>query len=251
MAEVRCHLIVLAAGEGKRFRQVGYKDPKPFIEISGVHMLDLVIRNMRDQLKLTPEACPVTIVTQDSFGDPPFNLENANLIKLTRTTSGAAETAKLALESLPPDGLPVIVCNCDQLVTFDGAEVLDSLQLDRSNVILTFEEPTRNPKWSYAEIVPGTCLVKRVAEKVAISTTATVGVYGYAAASVAIAAIERMMQANDRFNNEFYLCPAFNYVKGFYTCVEPSIRMWGLGTPEDFDLALADSDFIQEVDRIR
>jgi NDP-sugar pyrophosphorylase family protein len=251
MAKVRCRLIVLAAGEGKRFQQVGYKDPKPFIEILGMRMLDLVIRNMRDQLKLSPEECPVTVVTQQSFGELPFELSNGEVIQLAKTTSGAAETAKIALESLPNDGKPVIICNCDQFVTFDGKEIMAGLEADETNQILTFEDPTMNPKWSYVELSPGTCLVKRVAEKVPISTTATVGVYGYVTKDVAIDAIDSMMKANDRFNNEFYLCPAFNYVRHFFTCSEPVVRMWGLGTPEDFDAALRDEVFINEVDRIR
>jgi predicted heme/steroid binding protein len=59
-----------------------------------------------------------------------------------------------------------------------------------------------------------------------------------------------MMLADDRFNGEFYLCPAYNYIDGTISNVS-STRMWGLGTPEDLKAAIADSDFVAEVDRIR
>ncbi len=249
MAEVRCRLIVLAAGEGKRFQQEGYTDPKPLIDVLGIRMLELVIRNMKDQLQ---EDCQVTIITRDVFGNVfgfmEKNMENASSIRLSEMTGGAAETALKGLNHGLDLGEKIIICNCDQLVLFDGKKMLKSLDKN-AGAILTFEEPSLNPKWSYAEVGKGG-KITRVAEKVAISTHATVGVYGYASRTVAAEAIGKMMAANDRFNNEFYLCPAYNYIDGTISNIS-SKRMWGLGTPEDLKAAITDSDFAAEIDRIR
>jgi len=249
MAEVHCRLIVLAAGEGKRFQEVGYKEPKPFIEILGVRMIELVIANMRSQLGVD---CPVTIITQDKFGrifgQTEFYLDKTSVIRLGSLTGGAAETALWGLKHGPDMGEKIVIANCDQLVLFDGKKMLKSLD-KHAGSILTFDEPGRNPKWSYAEINKKG-LITRVAEKNPISDHATVGVYGYANRNVAIDAISKMMAANDRFNNEFYLCPAYNYIDGTISNVS-STRMWGLGTPEDVQTAIADKDFATEIETIR
>lgn len=249
MAEVHCRLIVLAAGEGKRFQQMGYKEPKPFIPVLGVRMLDLVIANMKSQLGVD---CPVTIITQEKFGhlfgQTDFHLENASSIRLAELTGGAAETALWGLNHGPDQGEKIVICNCDQLVLFDGKKMLKSLD-KHAGSILTFEEPGRNPKWSFAE-VNKKGLITRVAEKNPISDHATVGVYGYANRTVAINAIKKMIAADDRFNNEFYLCPAYNYIEGTISNIS-SKRMWGLGTPEDVQAAIADKDFETEMDAIR
>lgn len=251
MAEIRCRLIILAAGEGKRFKQQGYVEPKPYIDVLGLSMLEVVIRNMRDQLG---QKCPATIITQESFGRPQEKLthaeelENASIIRLSGTTGGAAETALLGINHGQDIDEKIIICNCDQLVLFDGKKMLKSLKKNAGS-ILTFEDPTLNPKWSYAEISKGG-KITRVAEKVPISTHATVGVYGYSSRKTANDAISKMISANDRFNGEFYLCPAYNYIDGTISNIS-SIRMWGLGTPEDLEAAHADSDFGAEVARIR
>ena len=49
-----------------------------------------------------------------------------------------------------------------------------------------------------------------------------------------------MIAANDRVNNEFYLCPVYNYLikNGGVVRISEIQEMWGLGTPEDLDTYL-------------
>jgi len=50
-----------------------------------------------------------------------------------------------------------------------------------------------------------------------------------------------MIDANDRTNNEFYLCPVYNHTLRLQNTVISGIiidEMHGVGTPEDLDLWL-------------
>ena len=89
----------------------------------------------------------------------------------------------------------------------------------------------------------------RVAEKVPISTHATVGIYSFRTKKIALNAIDAMITADDRFNGEFYLCPAFNYVD--HKKASPSTKMWGLGTPDDLWNAVGDPAFVKAVEKLK
>jgi hypothetical protein len=81
-----------------------------------------------------------------------------------------------------------------------------------------------------------------VKEKVAISDVATVGLYYFATAQEFQNSASEMIMANDRVNNEFYVCPVYNYAIrsgariGQYTI--PAEAMHGIGTPPDLEAFL-------------
>jgi hypothetical protein len=74
-----------------------------------------------------------------------------------------------------------------------------------------------------------------VAEKNVISENATVGIYFWKKGSDYVKYADQMIAANDRTNNEFYVCPVFNYAikDNKKIRIKQIERMWGIGTPED------------------
>ena len=40
------NIVIPMAGEGSRFSRVGYKKPKPFIDVNGKPMISLVLQNL-------------------------------------------------------------------------------------------------------------------------------------------------------------------------------------------------------------
>jgi dTDP-glucose pyrophosphorylase len=78
--------------------------------------------------------------------------------------------------------------------------------------------------------------VTRVAEKDPISDWATVGYYYYKDGRVFESAVDQMIRQNDRVNNEFYTCPAYNHVVNRRIKAFEVAHMQGLGTPEDLDV---------------
>lgn len=132
---------------------------------------------------------------------------------------------------------PLLIANSDQIIDIKISQFIeDNFNRNLDGSILTFVEPSKNPKWSYAKLNSNN-LVELVKEKKAISDIATVGIYLFTKGSSFVDAAIEMIINNDRVNNEFYSCPVYNYcIKknkkiGIYN-IESS-NMNGLGTPED------------------
>lgn len=239
-------LVIPAAGEGKRFINANYNTPKPFIDVLGIRMVELVIESMK--MLINGDIKTIIIIRDDMKVDFEFD-DSISIVRVPAITGGSAETVLIGLNTIPDDDSEIIVANCDQFALFDGEKFSDKL-LNNDGCILTFEDSTKNPKWSFVEtkedLLEGEII--RVAEKNPISTHASVGVYLYKSCKLAKKAINDMINANDRYNNEFYLCPSFNYIKNKYSVL--CEKMWGLGTPEDLENSLNDNEFVDQVQKI-
>ena len=140
----------------------------------------------------------------------------------------------------------MLIANSDQLVDISiGDFINDCLSRKLDGSILTFLDSEMNPKWSFAKTGEDD-LVVQVKEKEAISNLATVGIYFFSKGKYFVDADVYMIVNNDRVNNEFYTCPAYNYSIavghkiGVYTIAHE--EMHGLGTPEDLTFYLKSSE---------
>ena len=101
--------------------------------------------------------------------------------------------------------------------------------------------PQKNTKWSFAKL-NSDGFVKEVREKVPISNVATVGIYMFRRGKDYVDAAIDMIVQGDRVNNEFYVCPVYNYAitngKKIGVFDIPFNTMHGLGTPEDLETYL-------------
>jgi thiamine pyrophosphate-dependent acetolactate synthase large subunit-like protein len=100
--------------------------------------------------------------------------------------------------------------------------------------ILTFENT--HPKWSYVRLGENG-FVTEVREKEVVSNEATVGIYFWKRGSDYVKYAEQMINKNIRVNNEFYVAPVYNEAleDGKKVKIFNIDKMWGLGTPEDFE----------------
>lgn len=231
------------AGAGSRFTAAGYTAPKPLIDVRGRPMIRRVIENLepagsRFVLLVRREHMAAT---DAALADLRPRLQ-IDLVPVERPTEGAACTVLLARHALDPEA-PLMLANSDQLVDFDAAAFVgDCLRRQLDASILVFRDVERNPKWSFTRMDVGG-LVAETKEKDPISDLATVGIYLFARAADFIHAAIDMIVRNDRINNEFYVCPAFNYLiasggrVGIYEVA--ATAMHGLGTPEDLQRYLA------------
>ena len=91
-----------------------------------------------------------------------------------------------------------------------------------------------------------------VAEKNPISDLATVGIYLFSEGSSFVDSAIEMILSNARVNNEFYVCPVYNFLIkngariGIYEV--PFNSMIGLGTPDDLTNNLLDNSFPLSLD---
>jgi HAD superfamily hydrolase (TIGR01509 family) len=234
------NILIPMAGEGSRFKQVGYTVPKPMIEINGKPMIQHVVDN------LNIDANFIFCIRKDH--EEQFNISefikkfepSAKFVIIDSLTEGAACTTLLAKELIDNEQELMIV-NSDQLVVFNSNEFYHAMNNENiDGSILTFESD--ETKWSYVSLDEHN-KVTNVVEKEVISNHATVGMYYWSKGSNYVKYAQQMINKNIRYGHsfngkgEFYVAPVYNEAikedKVFR--IYDVERMIGLGTPEDME----------------
>ena len=220
------------AGNGSRFAEAGYSEPKPLIDIRGKPMFVRAVEN------IGLEFDEMIFITRKEHNIANRVLEyypEAHVVELDSPTEGAACSVLTADPYMNPEDA-VFITNCDQFIEWDSTVFTE--QMDNDGVIITFDCPERDPKWSYARTEND--VVVEVAEKNPISTYGTSGHYYWSHWTTFKNSANRMIANNERVNGEFYLAPVYNQTiaVGRRVVRVPIERMYGVGTPEDLELWL-------------
>jgi HAD superfamily hydrolase (TIGR01509 family) len=225
------NVVIPMAGLGSRFSSVGYKLPKPLIDVNGITMIETVVNNLGFKANFT-------FIVQKEHEK--FNVsqilnkicKNCNIIFTNGITDGAARTVLLSEEIINNDN-ELIIANSDQFLEWDPYDFLNKSR--KYDACISIFKDT-NKKWSFAKLDENGFVIE-VAEKIQISDNATTGIYYWKHGKDFVKYAKQMIEKNIRTNDEFYVCPVFNeaILDGLkiktYTCD----KMWGLGTPEDLD----------------
>jgi len=224
------------AGLGSRFANVGYKLPKPLIDVNGKHMIQVVVENLNINARY------IFIVMKKHADEYNFDeilkevtCDNYEIRTIDKLTEGSACTV-LTVRDLIDNDAPLILANSDQYLYWNAYEFLvKSIGVD--GVISCFE--ANHPKWSYAR-VNNNMQVTEVAEKRVISNLATTGIYYFSSGREFIRGADSMISKNIRTNNEFYNAPIYNELieEGGDVRVHMCEKMFGIGTPEDLEYYL-------------
>jgi NDP-sugar pyrophosphorylase family protein len=232
------NIVIPMAGKGNRFIEAGHSVSKPFIPIHGTPMIKLVIDNIRPKI---PHRLILVCLNEDlkkyqkelkSLGG------DIELIGIEKTTQGQVCTVLEAKDLIDNDH-PLMTVNSDQFINFSIDKYLSWMdQQNLDGLIMTMK--STNPKWSFVKIDEDGLALK-TAEKEVISDHATVGIYNFRKGSDLIRSAEKLIDQNLRVNNEFYICPCFNFLIeegkkiGVYSIGEVNKAMYGLGTPKDLE----------------
>ncbi|MBM3196147.1 MAG: HAD-IA family hydrolase [Chlamydiae bacterium] len=253
---VTFHVVIPMAGEGLRFRNNGYKVPKPFIPVGGKKMIEWVIQNMLPKEILTSQMkIKFHLIVREShmiygieslFDSLPGNV-SYTIHPIQKLTEGAACSVLHAESEINNDD-PLIIVNSDQFLEWKPDEFYKCLLNPfYDGVILTFYQPDpRDLKWSYAKISDD-FIVTEVQEKKWIGPNATVGLYGWKRGSDFVKYSKQMIAKNIRTNNEFYVCPVYNELIQDKKIIRTKLckGMWGLGVPEDLEKFR--KDYLKEI----
>ena len=232
------------AGMGSRFANAGYALPKPFIDVAGKPMIVRVMENLAQ-----PDAKFILLARKEHIEKNQqliIQIQSefdATFVPIDKLTEGTACTVLFARSLLSPED-SVVIANSDQIVDdCFPSYIQDAKARNLDGSILTFTDTELNPKWSFAKI-DAHGFVTQVQEKKAISQYATVGIYYFRRANELVDGIIQMIIENDRTNNEFYICPVYNYLirggkkVGIYNINQS--QMHGIGTPEDLSIYLSE-----------
>lgn len=228
----KINVVIPMAGYGSRFSTVGYKDPKPLIQINGKPMIQIVVENINVTGKY------IFIVREEHYQK--YDLQhllnkiapNCEIILVKNVTEGACCTVLLA-ENFINNEDPLLIVNSDQYLEWNSNAFLYRADSEGvSGAISTFYNT--HPKWSYAKL-DDNGFVSEVQEKNPISTNATTGIYYWKHGSDFVHYAKSMISKNIRTNGEFYVCPVYNEAiqDGKKIKIIDCNKLWGLGTPED------------------
>jgi len=228
------NIVIPSAGLGSRFSSKGYTVPKPFIPVKGIPMIEHIVSNIstsEDKIFIILRAEHLDFWSSTNL----LNRRNISLVPQSGRLDGAVQSVLLTQRFIDNDE-PLMIANSDQWIPLSASTWRKAFsQSSHDAQILTFPSPDGNPKWSYADVRDNN-LITRVAEKVAISDYATVGVYTFARGSDFVRGAWDMMSKDIRVNGEFYVCPVFNQLIGDSFKVQNfTVPMFGMGTPEDLE----------------
>ena len=232
----KINIVIPMAGLGSRFANVGYKLPKPLIDVNGKHMIQVVVENLNINARY------IFIVMKKHADEYNFDeilkevtCDNYEIRSIDKLTEGSACTV-LTVRDLIDNDAPLILANSDQYLDWNPYEFLvKSLGVD--GVISCFE--ANHPKWSYAKVNDDD-RVTEVAEKRVISNLATTGIYYFSSGRQFVRCADSMISKNIRTNNEFYNCPIYNEIieESGDVRVHMCENMFGIGVPEDLEYYL-------------
>ncbi len=205
------NILALMAGSSETFREAGYTFPKNLIEVNGLPLIELFIKQL-GPLQKNGHRFHFAI---DSKEDARYHtgsviqllMPQAEIIKIAEPTAGAACTALLAIEEINNDE-PLLIINGDiagELHLIEAIEDFKKRSLDGG--LIVFEGV--HPRWSYVRCNDQGYVVE-AAEKRPISKLATIGAYYFAQGQEFVSAAMSMIRKDANVEGGFYVCPCYN-----------------------------------------
>ena len=235
------NFLITMAGEGRRFREVGYELPKMLIEAKGKTLLEWSIDSLplnlctrlifvgqqkhEDEFQLSKKVISI-------YGNRVRSLHFKFIDKLTR---GQSETACLA-KDLIDLSKPLLIFNIDTQFSSSTLEK-NLLKKNIDGVLGAFY--SEEPRFSFAAL-NDKGFVTKTAEKEVISSNALTGLYHFTYPQDFFDAAGSAFAKNETTKGEFYIAPLYNHLieKGRKLIVDVADEVNILGTPEELNLFL-------------
>lgn len=243
--------IIPMAGEGSRFRDAGYQLPKPLVSVSGVPMIVRVLKSL-------PFADRTVCLVRQEHIDQ-FHIDelikqhasNAVIVPISKTTDGQASTCMLAMPYISSDE-PIFIAACDNSFLYNReryARLVNDQSVDA--IIWTFTRDellaAKPEAWGWVKLADDGITIMDMSVKVPVSDTpfndhAVVATFYFKRAGDFVAAYERMVAANHRINNEFYVdaMPIFMNQLGKRCVIFDVDSYIGWGSPADVRVCVYD-----------
>lgn len=228
------NILIPMAGRGSRFNLPQYNLPKPLININQKPLIEYVI----DSLDLAGNYIFIVQkyhidhygVDEILKGIDPF----CKIIAIDEVTDGPACSALLAKEYINNED-ELVIANCDQIMEWNSEIFLANCRFYDGAVVTYHETSNKN---SYAKL-SSKGSVLQIKEKEVISNVSLNGIHYWKKGNYFVRSAEEMIRKNERYNNEFYIGPSYNYMisnrldVGIYHI--PNEQHNAVGVPEDLE----------------
>lgn len=233
--------LIPMAGEGKRFKDAGYKIPKPLILVSG----KLMIIKAADSLPIADKW--IFVCRKEHIADYGIDkvlkayAHNVVIIAVDKLTEGQANTCLLAKDLINNDE-ELLIGACDNGMIWNKNE-FEKLRKEADCLVWTFRNnvAVKNKPQAYGwVIVDDKDNISKISVKIPISDNpikdhAIVGTFWFKKGKIFIEAVENMIKKNIKVNNEFYVDSVINEVieSGYRTKVFEIEKYICWGAPDD------------------
>jgi NDP-sugar pyrophosphorylase family protein len=212
--ELGCTLILPMAGEGSRFKMVGFEDPKPLLPVDGNPMVVEAVRC------LPPTVSQIFLCRKHHLESYPIaetlkkNFSNNRIIPVDKLTEGQACTCEIALRSgLLPVVHPILISACDNGVYYNPEKFYTMLRENEADVIVWSFTNNRTSKLyphMYAWLdVDENGFVRDVSIKKPFSDRenrhAIIGTMYFSNIAIFLEGLQDVYTKNLRTNGEFYV----------------------------------------------
>lgn len=202
--------IVLAAGAGRRFVEMGYELPKPILPVSGSPILEQIVKGFRAHQNVIVGRADDAVASKAM--DSICAKNGFEYVQLQNLSAGQADTAKIALEQLAPSDEPVTIAACDSLIALNSADMKSFLK--HADVIVWTQNanPYAKGKPTHFGWVKTENSTKRILELLVKEAPVKIdewgsitGTFTFRTASVAKELINALIESNIKVNGELYL----------------------------------------------
>jgi choline kinase len=233
------------AGDGQRYKDVGYTIPKPFIDVDGIPM---VVR----ACKALPAADKnIFVCRRHHIEEYPIKdilekyLNNVVIVTIDKLTEGQAITCLAARDHIPDNAILTIGASDNDMVYDENIieQMYQNPGLD--GWIWTFRNNPavlQNPNmYGWVETEPESTKATRISCKIPISKNpmidhAIIGAFTFKKAKSFFDSVDEMVNSNYRINKEFYVDVACDFAikSGFNIIVHEVDQYICWGTPQDY-----------------
>lgn len=230
------NVVVPMAGRGQRFLDKGISTPKPLIEIDSKPFIEHVIDSVSFE-----KANFYFLIREKHLIENNFNKIfkkkkiKYKIIPVNKDTEGAACTVLLATKEMN-NHFPLIVKDCDQIMNWSKKnfqEFVNRKKIDGALVTV----PTKNPGFSYVELLDDMSTVSRTREKEIVSSFGNTGCYYFNKTQEYEYYANLMIKKNIRVKNEFYISQVYNeYILDNKKIVHyPIAEIFSINTPTELE----------------
>jgi len=227
-------IVITMAGQGSRFRKVGYTIPKHEIMVRGKSLFEWAMLSLRDFV----DEKFVFVVRRGQYNRPNLErlitqagIQKYQLVEVNELTSGQAGTVMAAASVLDPDQ-GVAIYNIDTYV--EPYHILKKDVADCDGHLTTFTAP--GDHWSFVKL-DATGKVTDVVEKRRVSDHASVGFYYFNRFSEFSRIYQTYGQDIQAEYGEIYVAPMYHYFLQEHAKITikniPYHVVHVLGTPEE------------------
>lgn len=205
------NVLIPLGGKSPFFDEAEYRFPRPLIEINGISMIELVIRN----LERIPEPKKFIFVV-NAEDCQKFHLDqvlrlltdgHCEIVRLNGPTRGAACSALMAIEHINTSD-SLIISNGDQIIDTELDLIIDQFETAGYDAgVLCFD--TVHPRWSFVRLDEKGQIIE-TAEKRPISRHAIAGFYYFKQGADFVRAAMKMIEKDAEVDGLYYIAPSIN-----------------------------------------